>query len=90
MCRVKHRWKDCPYIFEWLRLAGFKVDSDIQKKIKEQLESGKYFKTFVARTKDTKAKENVAKDKRDLEDKTPSVLTGVVVINQAPGVSPAL
>ena len=42
-----HIWSKCPHLFEWNRVLGFKVDTMIQKQIKEKRAKSKIVKNSI-------------------------------------------
>jgi hypothetical protein len=45
ICGREHRWSECYYVNETVRLTGWKPNPEIQKKFAEKLEDEPFFKT---------------------------------------------
>jgi len=76
LCGVDHRWRECPYLIDSVRLPDWKPDPDIQQQIEGKINANAGLKAAITHAQ-TQAVMEAAKRQEDMEkekDSNPSVV----------------
>jgi hypothetical protein len=76
LCGVDHRWRECPYLIDSIRLPDWKPDPDIQQQIEGKINANAGLKAAITHAQ-TQAVMEAAKRQEDMEkekDSNPSVV----------------